>query len=178
MGSTTDTMFETALEMEKRGYEHYQAYVASCQNELGRELFTTLRDDELVHIERIKRIFEAVKRGETAWKDSYGVQDAKTTPASLDAMFASMKAKHRAGGTGVGDDDITALDIGIDFELHAVTFYEKHLPLAAGEIEREFTTRMIAEERFHHKALVDTKLFLTNPEAWYSETEKSGLDGA
>lgn len=178
MGSKTDAMFKTALEMEERGYTHYDAYVAKSTNELGRELFTTLRDDELLHIERIKRIFEAVKRGETAWRESYGVNDAKTTPESLDAMFTNMKKQHREGGVSVGDDDIAALDMGIDFELRAVAFYENHLPHAEGEIEREFTTRMIAEERFHHKALVDTKLFLTDPGAWYSEAEKSGLDGA
>jgi len=174
--ATTARMFETALEMEQRGYAHYQRFVQSTENELGRELFTTLRDDELVHIERIKKIFAAVQRGETRWTPGYEVNDAKTTPESLDQMFARMKDKHGEAVTAASGD-IEALDVGIDFELKAVAFYETYLPEASDEIERQFTLRMIAEERFHHKALVDTKLFLTNPEAWYLEREKSGLEG-
>jgi rubrerythrin len=180
MDTKTDAMFTTALEMEERGYERYQGFVSTCKNELGRELFTTLRDDELVHVERIKRIYEAAKRGETAWKQEFAIDDAKTTPEGLNAMFASMTEKHGddVSSAPLDADDIAALDVGIDFELHAVAFYEGHLPHAVDDLEREFTKRMIAEERFHHRALVDTKLFLTNPAAWHRETEKGGLDGA
>jgi rubrerythrin len=177
MGDRKESVFEAALKMEQRGYEHYQAFVKTCQNELGRELFATLRDDELVHIERIKKIHAAVLAGAKRWEPEFDVDDAKATPESLDGMFRAMYAKHGAKVTATSGD-LEALDIGIDFELRAVKFYEGHLPHAVDDVERQFTLRMIDEERFHHKALVDTQLFLTNPDGWYRESEKGHLDGA
>lgn len=177
MGERRESVFEAALKMEQKGYEHYQKFIASCQNELGRELFTTLRDDELVHIERIKKIHQAVLTGAKHWEPDFDVDDAKTTPESLEGMFRAMYDKHGSTVTASAGD-LEALDIGIDFELRAVKFYEEHLPFARDEVERQFTLRMIDEERFHHKALVDTQLFLTNPDGWYRESEKGHLDGA
>ena len=177
MSERRESVFETALKMEQRGYEHYQKFIVTCQNELGRELFTSLRDDELVHIERIKKIHQAVLGGAKRWEPEFDVDDAKTTPETLDGMFHGMYARHGSKVTA-STGDLEALDIGIDFELRAVKFYEEHLPHCTSDVERQFTLRMIDEERFHHKALVDTQLFLTNPDGWYRESEKGHLDGA
>ena len=37
---------------------------------------------------------------------------------------------------------------------------------------------MVKEERTHYATLSDIKLFLTDPESYYTEIERHGLDGA
>jgi hypothetical protein len=37
---------------------------------------------------------------------------------------------------------------------------------------------MISEEKSHHAALSDMKLYLSDPAAWFVEQEHPGLDGA
>jgi len=38
--------------------------------------------------------------------------------------------------------------------------------------------QMISEEKSHHAALSDMKLYLSDPAAWFVEQEHPGLDGA
>jgi hypothetical protein len=37
---------------------------------------------------------------------------------------------------------------------------------------------MIKEEKSHYKILDEMKLYLKDPDLWFMEREKSGLDGA
>jgi rubrerythrin len=176
--TTEDTallsMLQTALSMEEKGFAFYDEALNKTTNLLGKELFTTLRDDEIVHVARIKRIFKAVTAGQD-WAAEF--EAMKTDPEELQQMFQKLAKAHGSGIKG-DSDDLDALQVGVDFELRAVQFYEAHLPKAVSALERDFTTRMVNEERAHHKALVDTKLFLTDPEDWYREAERTGLDGA
>jgi rubrerythrin len=178
MATTTERLKDllgTALEMEKRGFTYYDAAVNTCQNELGRELFRSLRDDETVHIERIKRIYESVLGG-TRWSSEWESLDVGPHP-ELNTLYKEMARKH-GPRIRANTSDLQALDVGIDLELRAVKYYEGALPGAHEIVERKFLERMVNEERAHHRALVNTRQFLTNPEAWFVEQEKPGLDGA
>jgi len=68
--------------------------------------------------------------------------------------------------------------VGIDFEMRAITFYQEHLEQATDPLEREFIEQLITEEKSHHTALSDMKLYLSDPAAWFGEQERLGLDGA
>ena len=74
--------------------------------------------------------------------------------------------------------DIEALEVGVDFELKSIDFYKEHLERSEDPEEREFLGRMIKEERSHYKLLDDMKLYLKDPDLWFMEKERSGLDGA
>ena len=100
-----------------------------------------------------------------------------TEKKGITQLFKGMAAAH---GPSIKADtsDLEALDVGIDLENRAVAFYEGHLAKARDPMEREFIERMVAEERFHHSALVDMKAYLVDPTAWFTEREHHGLDGA
>lgn len=59
-----------------------------------------------------------------------------------------------------------------------VAFYQDHLSKAKDRVEREFIEQMVTEEKSHHAALSDMKLYLSDPAAWFVEQEHPGLDGA
>ncbi len=167
-------LFQRALEMEEKGKAFYEKALAECQNQVGREIFKMLRNDEFVHIKRIKRIYDSVRAGET-FTDKWKQMEVEYL--DLHSFFQDLAKKH---GTEINADtsDLAAMDVGIDFETNAVAFYESHLPEAGGAEERAFLEKMIEEEKNHRETLIDMKFYYEDPAAWYQELEKSSLDGA
>jgi rubrerythrin len=167
-------MLAIALEMEQKGKAFYEKAIAESGNPLGREIFGTLRADEIVHVDRIKAIYSEVEGGGSF---SDGWSRFKQAHAELTPIFRDLARRHGANITAA-TTDIEALDIGIDFERKSVSFYEEQIPRAEGESERRFLERMVAEEKGHEAVLVDMRQYLSNPSAWFAEHERSGLDGA
>jgi len=167
-------MLTTALEMEKEGKAFYEKAVSTCQNEFGREIFRMLMKEEFIHMDRILKIYDSLKAGE-AWSEDW--KSIKPDHKDLRLLFKELAAAH---GTKITPttSDLEALDVGVDFELRAISFYQEHLAKAADSLEREFLEEMVAEEKTHHATLSDMKLYLSDPAAWFLEQEHPGLDGA
>ena len=93
------------------------------------------------------------------------------------AVFREMAIKH---GPEIksSPSDIKALETGIDLEAKSVDFYKKQLEKASDKMEIEFIKKLVNEERRHHFALSDMKLYLENPTVWFEEQERVRLDGA
>jgi rubrerythrin len=167
-------MLDKALEMEKKGKDFYEKAAGNCRNEIGREVFQTLRRDEDVHIARIMDIYNGLTKG-SAWNSEWKEKDF--SHGDLTVLFLDLARKHRTRSTADAGD-IQALETGIDFELGSVAFYERVLAATEDTLGREFIGRMVFEEKSHHKILEDARLYLTDPSSWFQEHERSGLDGA
>ncbi len=177
MPESTDrslSMLAAALEKEEFGRDFYVKAARECANELGKEIFGILMKEEGVHIARIKLLYDSLSGG-SAWSGDW--KSHKGTNENLQKLF---RDRMTALGTGIKADtgDIEALDLGMDFEQGAIKFYAEHLPLAADDLERAFVEAMVLEERTHYSTLADIRLFLTDPESYYAEVERHGLDGA
>jgi len=166
-------MLNTALDMEEKGFEFYKKAAEACRSEAAREVFSTLKKDEVLHMRRIKAIFEGLEGG-GPWTETWRVH--KIEHGDLTSMFREIAKKH---GTDIQVDagDVEAIEIGIDFENKAVVFYTEQLGSASNTLEKNFIEEIIAEERSHHVALADMKQYLTDPAAWFAEMERSGMDG-
>ena len=167
-------MLATALEMETKGRKFYDQALKKCSNKLGRDIFTKLRDDEVVHEGRIKAIYGSLKGGKP-WSGEW--KKMKTAASGLNPLFRELAKKE---GTRIRAEtgDIEALEVGLTFESKSVEFYDKHLPSATDPIEREFTTQMIAEEKSHFDLLVDMKYYFSDPASWFADREGTHVDGA
>lgn len=166
-------MLSTALNLEKKGRAFYEEASRTCENPLGREIFQMLMKDELVHMDRIRKIYESLNAGEPwarAWKET------RIKNRDLRKLFKEWTTKH-GGAAGTAAGDIEALDVGIDLEGKAVAFYQDHLVGAKDKTECAFIECMIEEERYHYKALKDMKLYLIDPDAWFLESEHGAMDG-
>ena len=51
-------------------------------------------------------------------------------------------------------------------------------PRPGDPLERKFSELMAEEERTHLSLLSDMKMYYEDPESWFMEKERSGLDGA
>ncbi len=167
-------MLATAIEKEEKGRDFYKDAVATCTNELGKETFRTLMAEEAVHIQRLKQIREQMRK-ERAWSE-----DWKACRVENEDLNKLMKERVAELGPKVKAEsgDLEALEIGVQMEQGAITFYEEQLRKAVEPLEQDFVKHMITEERRHFVALEDLKLYFTNPESWFIEKEHHVLDGA
>ncbi len=166
-------MLKTALDMEEKGMAFYEKASNSCKNEFGKKMFRSLYEDEVAHKERIRKIYASLE-SDNAWAKDW--DSFKGHTADLNKMFSDFTKKN---GTNIKADagDIEALDVGIDLEQKAINYYSSHLKNATDPVERSFTEKMVIEERGHFALISDTKMYLTNPVAWFTEHERSSLDG-
>ena len=167
-------MVSKALEMEEKGKKFYGEALEKCKNELGRDIFAKLKADEDVHIERIKEIYKNLTDGK-GWTEAWKEQDVDDS--GLKDIFRKLAKKH-GEKIDFSTDDIDALKVGMDFEQKSVDFYQKHLDWSEDEVEKDFVSKMVEEERGHYTALADMKFYVDNPEAWFEEKGRSLLDGA
>jgi rubrerythrin len=170
----TMRMCATALEMEERGKVFYQKAERTCQNNPGKETFRMLKEQEIVHISRIKKIYASLEKG-LGFPEDW--TELKIEHKDLVAFFKDLAKKHNSGMKGEASD-LEAVETGIDLEQSAIKFYEDHLKKATDPKERRFIDRMILEEKGHYTTLNDMKFYLTDPAAWFQEKEHGGLDGA
>lgn len=168
------TMLEAALNLEEKGRAYYEKAIRDVQSRLGREMLDALMREELVHMDRIRMIAGALKAEQTwtvEWKTL--VVDKNEVNAIFNKMAREHKSMIRAEAS-----DLDVLRFGIDLELESIAFYEDCLKRAQDPQEKDFLAQIVGEERGHHASLEDMHLFLTNPQAWFTEHEHSSLDGA
>lgn len=166
-------MLTAALEMERKGKAFYDRAIATCSNALGREVFTTLRDDEIVHLKRIEWIYKSASGG--IWREDW--TKAGEGHAEL-ALFFEELARRTGPRIGPKATDLEALEVGLRFEERSIQFYQRALSQASDLIERGFLERMVAEERSHFAVLTDMKSYLSDPASYFAEKERSSYDGA
>lgn len=177
MAETTDRslqMLNTALEKEERGRDYYLNAANTCTNPLGREMFRMMAKEEAIHITRVKEIHDNICGGGAWTEDWKGHQQENE---NLQELFRERFRKH-GEAVDVDAGDLEAVNTAMDFEQGAIQFYEAELEKATDPLEKEFIKMMIKEEHSHYASFADLKLFLTNPESWYTEHEKHTLDGA
>ena len=166
-------MLSTALEMEEKGKAFYEKAVQTCKNQLGVKIFTMLKKDEDIHIQRIKKTYEQLDTQHT-WSEEW--KSFGQGHADLGKVFRDLAAA-QSQNIKADSGDLEALDVGIAFEFKSVRFYEDQLKAATEAIEQEFIKRMVVEETGHHTALSEMKAFLADPAAWFREQERSSFDG-
>lgn len=176
MSGTTDSslpILASALEMEKKGKAYYEKAAQTCRNELGREVFQLLKNYEDKHIKRINEIYKSLKSG-GIWTEDLALFEV---PQNFKAVFRSL-AQKQPERVKADTGDVEALEIGIEVESASVKFYEDHQSRAADKLEKKFAELMAAEEREHLRILSDMRFYYTDPEGWFMEKERAGLDGA
>jgi rubrerythrin len=166
-------MLDTALKMEEKGQAFYKEAASSCRNPQCKEIFTGLIKDEVVHIRRIKQIYDS-SIASNCW--TRGWESIKGAEENLGALFKGLATKAREKIKAEASD-LEAVDLGLDLELASINFYQDHRAKSTDPLEAAFLDQMIIEEKGHWRALKDTRYYLTDPEGWFIEKEKAGLDG-
>ena len=169
---TTAGALKTAIQMEIDGKEYYLKSSRTSTNELGKKLLEKLADEEEIHRKVFEDIYKQIsaKKGWPESKISYdGGEGLKTVfAAAIKAMAKDTKSI---------PTELTAIETAMDMENKTYDFYKKRSSLATFAGEKEFYEEIAAQEKEHHRILLDYYEFLKNPAAWYVQKEHQSLDG-
>ena len=168
-GEQALSMLNAALEMEKKGKAFYERAAKTCKNELGQLVFRLLTEEEALHIGKLNKKYHAVSIADEWTEDRREEVEANL---DLSNVFSELAIKY---GQNIyfEDGDRDTLEVGIDFELQCIRFYEKRLKCSGDATEKAFWRRMIIEERQHYLALSDMNIFFSDPGAWFIEKDMS-----
>ncbi len=167
-------MLSTALKMEEKGKAFYKKALNDCLNPQCKEIFSALMGEEIIHTSRIKQIHNTLTSSK-CWTRDW--ETIKGSGENLETLFRDLAKKKTGEKNQDQTTDLEAIDMGLDFELASIKFYEEHRTRSTDPLERAFLDQMILEEKNHWKALKDTRYYLTDPEGWFIEKERAGLDG-
>lgn len=163
-----------AVDMKERMKQLYAEAAGKCSDELGSETFRSLEKMEGDHLERLRQIYTDLMKGK-ADIDSCRFYDFQTIDRS--AVIKRI-ARERKFVSKACLDDVAAVEGGLALENKSIEFFLGLLKTASTPVEREFLNHMIAEERSHYILLADLKFYYIDPEHWFMEKNRTGLDGA
>ena len=166
-------MLSTALGMEEKGKAFYEKAAHECHDEHGREIFEYLRNEEIVHVGRIKKMYASFEDGK-GWDETW--KEVKPRPRDLGAFFTDLR-KEGAKKVKADSSDIEALDFGLSFEHKAVEFYENEMKRSKDKLEKDFIELMILEEKKHVEILEDMKMYMTDFEGWNAKFNPLNYSG-
>jgi len=161
-----------ALKNETSEREFYLKHARITKNPLGRAMFEQIADEELEHYERLKQLHERWVK-EERWPETLPLQVKNTSVR--DVLKKVIKSIPRVPAGDV--DDLNAIQTAIDFEGKGADFYARLRDEVTDSQEKAFFDLLSRMEHEHFNSLKDAEELLVNPEAWYQNHEKSGLDG-
>jgi rubrerythrin len=159
--NTTEALLK-AMKAEREGYGFYMMAAQSSSDEKGKKIFETLAAEELDHMHFLKGQHDAiVKTGKPDPNLKLGtpLDLAGSFPIFSDAIKSRLKGAHI---------EMSALAIGIQLELDAMTFYKTQAQAAVDPAIKKFFETLADWESGHYHALLRQETALK--EDYWSES--------
>ena len=137
---------KTAIQMEKDGYSFYKKAAVQTSSEMGKSLFESLANDELLHLEVFQKLFED-KVGKTEWDN---LVNSSKKYANIPIFPKDLKSVE---GANPDTDEMDALRIGMDSEKEAIDYYNKIKDSTKDNNIKEIIDEIIEQEKNHYLLL-------------------------
>ena len=154
-----------SLSMEEEGRKFYLEGAEKIKNSLGRKMLLRLADDELMHIKRIKDIYNNLSN-----KDLGDVEIETQHVTVFAEIFSRMKEQMKDALdelTEVGVDDEEIINVALELESHARFYYSEAAGKATDKKVKEFYEQLAREEKGHYELLQNTNKYLENPSLFF-----------
>jgi len=169
---TTLAALQSAIQMEIDGKEFYLKSGKVSTNDLGKKLLTKLAGEEDIH----RKVFEGIYKKISANKGWPETKISQDRIQGLKTLFAEA-IKAMGKDTKTIPTELGAVQTAMDMENKTYDFYKKRRGLATYSGEKQLYEEIAAQEKEHHRLLLDYFEFLKNPAAWFVQREHSSVDG-
>jgi hypothetical protein len=142
MGEVPDKTLEVfcaAIALKERKKSLYEEAMKSCPDAVGVETFRMLKVAEDGLLERIKIVYEEVKKGKVS-ADTCQFHEFETPSKKT---FLRRIAEERGRIRKACLDDVAAIETGLELENEAIEFFGKHYATATDLAERKFLEGMM-----------------------------------
>jgi rubrerythrin len=162
-----------SIEMEKQGQAFYLKTAEKAKDKMTKDVFTFLSNEELKHIDSIKRFYEAEIAGKAVKFDSI-INDTKNDSAkkAIGNLFSGLDKKVQ-----VDKSDMEAYKFARDFEKNGEKFYRQAVAKANDPQVKKLFEFLIEEEVRHFQMIDDSIAFLEDPAEWFHRQEKWHVEG-
>jgi rubrerythrin len=167
-------MLISSLEMEEKGYDFYQAQAAKSKNNIAKDMFSFLANNELYHIENIKIFYDALKQGSAPAISDLQSQQGKRIK-ELDIF--SRGIDELDGKISPDDDDKKACEFAMRFEKDGYDYYKNMLEKAETQEAKDLMTFLLEEESRHYEIIEKMYNYLTDSANWFMYEEGSFPQG-
>lgn len=164
---------KVALGMEDDGRKYYRAAARTSENALTRKMFTELGDQELVHKQILKKVYETIGAG-----DKYPVLLLPAGEAEKARAIFSRAIKETGTNIKPSGSEQEAIKVAMGMEMKSKDFYKSQARRAEDPVEKKFYETMAGEEQGHYLQLNDYNEYLTDPAGYFVMKERHSLDGA
>lgn len=167
---------QTALDMEKKGYDTYMAAAKRTVNKLGRSTLEAIASKELDHIKAIET-FYAKMSGKSQRIDE--AVDAINPKDKKDYIRPIMdKLRVELNDKVKPDSDLEkAYDVAMGLEKHSYNLYKKLAGETNDKQVKEFFRTLMGEENTHYQLLQETLEYLNHPGDWFKIQERWIVEG-
>ncbi|MBI4181092.1 MAG: ferritin family protein [Chloroflexi bacterium] len=163
---------QIAIQIEIDGKEYYRQASQTSSNELGRKLLLALSGEEDFHRQKFVRIYDTI-RDQKAWPVIIIPLDRSK---GLRTVFTEA-SKELTPNLKVLSTELGAIVKAMEMENKSYDFYQSQGEKASYDAERNFYQSIAAEERGHHRLLLDYYEYIKDPAGWFVQKEHPSLDG-
>ncbi|MBN2209577.1 MAG: ferritin family protein [Candidatus Coatesbacteria bacterium] len=137
-----------AIRTENEGRYFFLMAANSTTDPKGKEVFETLADEELVHLDFLKKQYlSLVERGEFDKKLKLGPKSdfSGANPIFSEQLLERLSDAHF---------EMSALSIGVRLELYSMSFYKKQSEESSDPFVKRFFSELAEWEAGHYHALL------------------------
>jgi len=162
---------QAAIKMETDGKKFYLRASAQSSNDAGKKLLQTLAAEEDIHRQNFEAIYEAL-RNKKGWPNI----TVKHAGKGLRTVFNESAGRLGKSAKAL-TSEIGAVQTAMNMENKSYDFYRSQLKTATSDAAKSFYEALSAQEKEHHRLLLDYYEFLKDPAAWFVRAEHHSLDG-
>jgi len=137
---------KTAIQMEKDGYSFYKKAAVQTSSGMGKTIFESLANDELLHLDIFQKLFDE-KVGKAEWND---LVNSGKKYADIPIFPKDLRAVE---GANPDTNEIDALRMAMDSEQEAITYYTKIRENSSDKEVNEIIDEIINQEKNHYNIL-------------------------
>ena len=167
MTTEKQDIIRAAVQLELDGRKFYRDAAEKASNDMARQMFESLADDELIHIEWIERLSAKEKTAEEVKKKTY---------ERLRGIFADAPENEREAAASSGDD-IEAMKLAITMEEKSRDAYVKWAHDSDTDEIVDLCNILADQEAFHRQLLENTMQYLEHTGDWFMAEEGWHFDG-
>ena len=164
-------LLNTAITMEENGYDFYIATQENSENSLTSKLFSSLAEQELLHIEYIKRFYDNLK-SDVGLPSIDIIKSKRDKSKIFNVDIATLKEKVKNQ-----EDDVKAYEFALELEKKGYEFYEKLLADATDPNLKAFIEFLVKEEHDHYALIEKAYGYVTDTQNWFMNEEGSFPQG-
>ena len=163
-----------ALQLEQDGLNMYRGLAEKSNDPFGKRTFEGLADDELEHLELLRKIYS--KSGIDELKHIVAQSRYEPVRQRFKTIFqlAGEEARNR---TESDPSDVEAMRVAMDFEQRGYNLYKEAEEKARGEMEKTAFRHLALMEKHHYELLQETFEYLNETGSWFQKNEGWMFEG-